>query len=335
MSARAEAVFVAGRDSYTSFRIPAIVRTNGVLLAFCEGRHDSAADSGHIDIVAKRSVDNGQSWGPLHVVSTASSSTVGNPAPVVTPNGAVILVSVRNHADATEAEILCGAAEPRRVFVQISRDDGESFDAPRDISDSVRRDNWAWYATGPCHGIVLRTGRIVIPANHSVAGGSYGGHCIYSDDDGATWSIGFVAGGANETAVAELPDGRLYFNARNQSGGVNRLDGYSADGGQTLLYQPQPQIETPVVQGSLLQMGDGPLLYAGPTDPDNRRAMGIRTSTDSGETWRTTTVLDEKPAAYSDLVQLEDRTIGLLFETGGASPYETISFCRLRLGDYS
>jgi sialidase-1 len=329
-------VFTAGQDSYVSFRIPAIVRTNGVLLAFCEGRRDSAADSGQIDLVAKRSVDNGQTWGPLRVVSAASSSTVGNPAPVDTRGGAVILASVRNRADATEPEILCGAAEPRRVFVQISRDGGESFDEPRDITDSVRLENWAWYATGPCHGIALRTGRIVIPANHSVLS-DYGGHCIYSDDEGATWSIGFVAGGgANETAVAELPDGRLYFNARNQSGGITRLDGYSTDGGQTLQrpYRPQPQIKTPVVQGSLLQVDNGPLLYAGPTDPDSRRAMGIRTSADSGKTWHTATVVDESPAAYSDLVQLEDSTIGLLFETGTASPYETISFCRLPLGDH-
>lgn len=330
-------MFAAGQDSYASFRIPAIVRTNDALLAFCEGRRDSAADSGHIEIVLKRSVDNGQSWGPLRVVSAESSSTVGNPAPVVTRTGAVILVSVRNRADATEAEILRGDAEPRRIFVQTSRDGGESFDEPQDISETTRREEWAWYATGPCHGVPLRTGRLVIPANHSVVD-DYGGHCIYSDDDGTTWSIGFVAGGgANETAVAELPDGRLYFNARNQGCGATRLDGYSTDGGQTLQrpYQPQPHIKTPVVQGSLLQVEDGPLLYAGPTDPDHRRAMGIRTSTDSGETWRTTTVVDESPAAYSDLVQLNDRTIGLLFETGDARPYETISFCRLRLGDYS
>lgn len=330
-------MFLAGQDSYASFRIPAIVRTNDALLAFCEGRRDSAADSGLIDLVMKRSVDNGRTWGPLRVVSAAAECTVGNPAPVVAHSGAIILVSVRNRADATEAAILRGDAPPRRVFVQVSRNGGASFDEPRDITDSTRRDNWAWYATGPCHGIALRTGRLVIPANHSVLS-DYGGHCIYSDDDGITWSIGFVAGGgANETAVAELPDGRLYFNARNQAGGVSRLDGYSADGGQSLqrAYQPQPQIETPVVQGSLLQVDDGPLLYSGPADPQRRRAMGIRGSIDSGETWHPVTVLGDAPAAYSDLVQLENRTIGLLFETGSASPYETISFCRLFLGDHS
>lgn len=326
-------VFVASENSYTSFRIPAIVRTNNSLLAFCEGRCDSAADNGPIDIVLKRSVDNGQTWGPLRVVSTASAGTVGNPAPVVTASGLVVLVSVRNRADATEEQILRGIAEPRRVFVQISRDDGQTFDEPREISGSARLGNWAWYATGPCHGIALRTGRLVIPANHSVRD-EYGGHCIYSDDEGITWSIGFVAAGANETAVAELPDGRLYFNARNQSGGINRLDSYSADSGQTLErpYRPQAQLETPVVQGSVLQIENGPLLYSGPTDPDDRRAMAIRASDDFGETWRTAFILDHAPAAYSDLVQVDDHTIGLLYETGNSNPYEIISFCRLSIG---
>ncbi|MDQ0748016.1 hypothetical protein QF034_002247 [Streptomyces africanus] len=45
-----------------------------------------------------------------------------------------------------------------------------------------------------------------------------------SDDRGATWRIGYVDDNtdgcinANETTAAELPDGRVYFNTRNDTG---------------------------------------------------------------------------------------------------------------------
>ena len=101
-----------------------------------------------------------------------------------------------------------------------------------EITSQVKPADWGWYATGPCHGIALRSGRLVVPANHSFVPAEAvedlvrlnGGHCIISDDGGSTWSVGFVDRNdgveinANETTVAELPDGRLYFNARNHQG---------------------------------------------------------------------------------------------------------------------
>jgi Neuraminidase (sialidase) len=61
--------FHAGREGYASFRIPAVVVTRTpTLLAFCEGRVDSAADHGHIDIVLRRSTDGGRTWRPAHTV---------------------------------------------------------------------------------------------------------------------------------------------------------------------------------------------------------------------------------------------------------------------------
>ncbi|MCQ8195249.1 glycoside hydrolase, partial [Streptomyces sp. RCU064] len=35
------------------------------------------------------------------------------------------------------------------------------------------------------------------------------------------------------------------------------------------------------------------------------------------------------PAAYSDLVRLDDATVGLLYETGDFSAYSTITFRRI------
>ncbi|MCW7989514.1 hypothetical protein XF35_30800 [Streptomyces platensis subsp. clarensis] len=65
----------AGTEGYTTFRIPAVVRArSGHLLAFAEGRVSSAADSGTIHIVLKRSADAGPeavaAWRRVDAVST-------------------------------------------------------------------------------------------------------------------------------------------------------------------------------------------------------------------------------------------------------------------------
>ncbi|MEU9475215.1 sialidase family protein [Streptomyces sp. NPDC048191] len=344
--------FRAGQDGYACFRIPAVVATGArTLLAFCEGRVDSAADHGHIDIVLKRSTDGGRTWGPLQVAAGNGENLAGNPAPVVLDTGRVLLVHVRAAATATEAAILRGQvtdADGRRVWVQHSDDDGVSWSAPREITAQVKKPGWRWYATTPGHALRLSTGRVLVPANHTLppAGTDTGaeprynsGHCLLSDDLGESWYLGYTDENTdgyvnvNETTAAELPDGRVYFNTRNDSPAPgNRADAHSADGGRTLVkpFRPQAGLTTPVCEGSVLQLRDPDLLlYSGPADPDFRALMTLRASTDGGTTWRPAFTADGLPAAYSDLVRVDADTVGLLYETGDFSAYETITFRRV------
>jgi hypothetical protein len=77
-------IFISGKDKYHTFRIPALIATpKGALLAFCEGRKNSASDTGKIDVVLRRSSDSGKSWTPMQVVAADGDNTVGNPCPVV------------------------------------------------------------------------------------------------------------------------------------------------------------------------------------------------------------------------------------------------------------
>ncbi|MEV7191474.1 sialidase family protein [Streptomyces sp. NPDC093510] len=344
--------FRAGREGYASFRIPALVTSAaGTVLAFCEGRVGSQDDFGNIDVVLKRSADGGRTWGPLQVVGKNGADLAGNPAPVVLGTGRILLVQVRNSAAATEDAIRRGkvsAANGRRVWVQHSDDDGLTWTTPREITGQVKRANWRWYATTPGHAVQLTTGRVVVPANHSLpptgtdngTEGKYnGGHCLLSDDDGATWRIGYIDDNVNgyinvnETTVAELPDGRLYFNTRNDSPAPgNRADAHSRDGGVSLAkpFRPQAGLTGPVVEGSVLQLRDPDvLLFSGPADPGFRALMSVRRSTDGGVTWQVAHTVDGLPAAYSDLSRLDAGTVGLLYETGDFSAYETISFRRI------
>jgi sialidase-1 len=357
--------FTSGTEGYTGFRIPAVVATrSGTLLAFAEGRQSGLGDAGNIDTVLKRSTDGGCTWGPLQVVHDSGANTSGNPAPVVTATGRVVLLTTYNGGTATESAIMRGEVPPeqsRRVFVQYSDDEGATWTAPREITDSAKAANWRWYATGPGHAVRLtrgpHRGRLVVPANHSIAppAGSpdlgtearyYGGHSLYSDDDGQTWRIGYVDDNpdgvvnVNETTLTELPDGRLYLNTREHNGSApgNRADAYSVDGGQNLQlpFRPQATIVGPVVQGSVLQLGgapDAPLLYSGPADPAARAALTLRVSTDEGAAWRPSLALSGLPAGYSDLVQLDRDTVGVLYETGNFGPYETITFRRVPVRD--
>ncbi|WP_369217072.1 sialidase family protein [Streptomyces flavofungini] len=361
MTAETSVPFRAGREGYASFRIPAVVTTApGTVLAFCEGRVGSREDFGDIDIVLKRSTDGGRTWGPLQAVGKNGKDLAGNPAPVVLDTGRVLLVQVRNAAAATEDAIRRGtvsAAAGRRVWVQHSDDDGLTWSAPREITGQVKKPGWRWYATTPGHALQLTAGsghpgRVVVPANHSLpptgtddgTEGKYnGGHCLLSDDAGATWRIGYTDDNTdgyinvNETTAAELPDGRLYLNTRNDSPAPgNRADAYSRDGGQRLVkpFRPQATLAGPVVEGCVLQLRDPDvLLFSGPADPGARAVMTVRRSSDSGTTWRRAHTVDGLPAAYSDLVRLDEDTVGLLYETGDFSAYETITFRRIPLAE--
>ncbi|MFQ3562605.1 sialidase family protein [Streptomyces gramineus] len=354
--------YTSGTEGYAQFRIPAAVRTGrGTLLAFAEGRHSTTGDSGDIDVVLRRSSDGGCTWGPLQVVTDGNGDTRGNPAPVVDPRtGDVVLVTSYNDGSVNEAQIMRGqvtAGQSRRVFVQRSRTDGRSFTAPQEITAQVKRADWRWYATGPGHAVALtegpHRGRLVIAADHSGpprAGSTdtgrearyYGGHAIYSDDGGHRWHLGFADDSytgrenANETTAAQLPGGRIYFNARDQNGSSpgNRLDAWSSDGGQTLdaPYTVQPTLRrVPVVQGAVLQLQgpDAPLLFSAPSVPTARQAMALWTSTDQGISFDQLLTLSTLKAAYSDLVQVDRGTVGVLYETGPRTAYDTIEFRRV------
>ncbi|MEU1302717.1 sialidase family protein [Streptomyces shenzhenensis] len=344
--------FRAGHEGYAGYRIPAVVVTRpGTVLAFCEGRRDSAHDHGRIDIVLKRSTDGGRTWGPLQVAAPGGGELAGNPAPVVLGTGRILLVHVRSAARATEDAVRRGEvadADGRRVWVRHSDDDGATWSAPREITASVKPPGWRWYATTPGHALRLSTGRIVVPANHSLPPTGddtgtephyYGGHCLLSDDDGAGWYLGYLADDitgdvhANETSAAELPDGRVYFNTRTASRtAATRADAHSADGGRTLTgpFRPQPGLPGPVCQAAVLQLrAPDLLLCSGPGAPGARALMTLRVSADGGTTWRPAHTVDDRPAAYSDLARIDTATIGLLYETGDRGAYETVTFRRV------
>ncbi|MGC9318625.1 MAG: sialidase family protein [Armatimonadota bacterium] len=344
-------VFVGGTGGYHTYRIPAlVVSSEGTLLAFCEGRTHNARDHGDIDMMLRRSTDNGETWEPMQLVYdeevadgaegdreapswAAEDITIGNPCPVVDrTTGRIWLPFCRDNDD---------------VFVTFSDDDGLTWAEPRMITASVKPSHWGWYATGPGVGIQLQrgpnAGRLVIPCDHRERvddNWQMLSHVFYSDDHGETWRLGgSVAPHTDESQVVELTDASLMINCRNywgRSGGrpdrANmRAIARSSDGGQSWgELRFDPTLVEPICQASFIRYsaedlgGDrNRLLFANPASRSSRTQMTVRLSYDEGETWPVSRLVHPGPAAYSCLAALPDGRIGLLYERDG---YRRISF---------
>lgn len=336
-------LFRSGTDGYNTFRIPAIIATRkGTLLAFAEGRKNSSSDTGDIDMVMKRSEDNGKTWSKLEVLRDDGINVCGNPAPVIDKKtGNIYLLSTWNLGSDHEADIISGkSSDTRRVFVMVSEDDGRNWSQAKEITSSVKCKNWTWYATGPCHGIQVMKGkyrgRMIIPCDHMEAETEkYFSHIIFSDDHGRTWQMGGTTtqDQVNECTVAEISGGRLLLNMRNYDRtNKSRMITLSNDGGVSWNdICPDPVLVEPICQASLLTYAlrgkkPGILLFSNPANEENRINMTLRVSYNDGKSWPVSKVLHAGPSAYSDLVSLRSGDIGILYEAGEESPYEGIVF---------
>lgn len=343
-------LFTPGEGGYDTFRIPALAVTcEGAVLAFAEGRKNSASDTGDIDLVLKRSDDNGKTWGPLQRVWDDAENTCGNPSPVVDrETGTIFLLASHNLGSDREPDIIDQTSrDTRRVFVLRSDDEGRTWSAPEEITKEVKKENWTWYATGPCQGIQITRGkykgRLVVPADHIEAQSQkYYSHVIYSDDHGKSWKLGgrTPSDQVNECAVAELEGGRLLLNMRNYDRKFPcRKIAVSENGGVTW---SEPSADStlvePICQGSLHRYsfaseGKSRLLFANPASADARENMTLRISYDDGRSWGYAHVLYPGASAYSDVVRLPDDLIGCLYEAGRVHPYEGIVFERIHLSE--
>ncbi|MGC8642239.1 MAG: exo-alpha-sialidase [Isosphaeraceae bacterium] len=327
-------IFVSGAGGYHTYRIPSLIVTrNGTLLAFCEGRKHSSSDSGDIDLLLRRSVDGGKTWGKTQVVWDDGPNTCGNPCPVFdATTNTIWLLLTHNLGTDTEGAIVNGTSKKTRtVWVTKSQDEGETWSPPAEITATTKRPEWTWYATGPGIGIQLRGGRLVVPCDNVVAGSKIQqSNVILSDDGGKTWRIGGVVGPhCDECQVVELADGRVMLNIRGYRGNHRRLVAISTDGGETFSAPVEDaSLVEPVCQASILGISrTNDILFSNPASTQRER-LTVRMSADGGKTWPHARVLHEGPSAYSCLAQLKDGTLACLYEQGRKNAYETITLAR-------
>lgn len=313
--------FTAGTGA-NSYRIPSIVTAgDGSLLVFCEARHESWMDKSHTDIVVRRSTDNGQTWSEA-VNLTASANGGGyafmDPTPVVdSGTGKIFLFCcrwVKSDADATKT----------RAFRIVSTDNGKNWGAPEDVTEQVIRTGYFSSGFGPGSGIRISQGKYagrLVFASRQYDGSSSTGVAVYSDDHGATWKIGSeVLGG--ECQIAESGENRLTINIRK---GADRYSATSKDGGQSwssAIKDAGLPSFTSGCHASVLGVGGNMVLYCGPkggtqtSSNDNRSELMLYRSATSAEGWTRSQLLYELASGYSDMTQLPDGRVAIVFEAG-------------------
>lgn len=335
------AVFRRRTGGYHSFRIPTITKSmNGELLAFCEGRINSVSDFGDHDIVLRRSSNRGRTWNPMQVVVDHRWFATRNwrPAACMDP---VPVVDASNKRIWLAFTVI-GNYNPVRapyeftVWVTQSDDDGATWAAPREITSSVKLPTWDFYSLGPCHGIQLSGGRLFIMGNHSDESDRFFSHAFFSDDHGASWQLGGTVGpDTNEATAIELDDGTVMMNMRSYRHGGNpgmRAVAISSDRGATWgPVMDEAQLVEPRCQASIIRFTDRDLhdrnriLFSNPA-AKTRRNLTVKISYDEGKTWNAGKTIFEHEAAYSDLVILDDFTIGCLYERGSQPNINFVRF---------
>ena len=341
------AVFPANSTGIVRHRIPGVVVTpKGTVLAYCEARKNNSSDWGEIEIHLRRSTDGGRSWqAPQHIAHIGArlegnprkktggeqEQTVNNPVAIVDrTTGAIEFLYCINYA---------------RCYSMRSTDDGVTWSKPVDVTASFepfrRHYDWKVIATGPGHGIQLKSGRLVVPI--WLAYGKAGDHgpsaaaTIFSDDHGKTWQAGDLClpnegdfGNPNETMITELSDGRVMLVSRSVSKANRKLITTSSDGARDWTKPVfHEQLWEPVCMASIVAHPSKPgtLIFSNPhtlkLDKDGkeipagrgkRENLSIKLSNDDGNTWPINKTLDAGPSAYSDLAVLPDGTVLCLYE---------------------
>lgn len=334
-------VFPANSNGVVRHRIPGVVVTpKGTVLAYCEARRNNSSDWGEIEVHLRRSLDGGRTWEAPRQIAHLGARIEGNPRKKKggdreqTVNNPVATV---DHATGAIEFLYC--VNYARCFSMRSTDDGATWSEPVEITSAFepfrRHYDWKVIATGPGHGIQLRSGRLVVPI--WLAYGGVGDHgpsaagTIFSDDHGKTWKAGDIAvpnagefSSPNETMLTELSDGRVMLVTRSLSKANRKVVTIGPDGASRWekpafhdqLWEPRCMASIashPSRPGTLL-FSNPHTLPAEPGGKSARENLSIKLSRDDGRTWPVNRTLDAGPSAYSDLAMLAEGRVLCLYE---------------------
>ena len=350
-----------GQFDCHTFRIPAMATTNkGTLLAVYDMRYNSRRDlQGHMDIGLSRSTDGGDTWArPVPIMDMKKfgglpedQNGCSDPNILIDRETGEILVSaVWTHGKPNTHQWVGKGSEPGHSihkssqFMMVrSKDDGLTWSEPENWTKRLKDPKWCLFAPAPGNGINLMDGTLVMPTQGRDATGLPFSNFMWSRDHGKSWTLSSPArDNTTECSVAELKDGSLMLNIRDNR---NRKDKSKTNGravsvthdmGKTWKVHSSDHgaLPEPVCMASLishdLKDGRRVLFFSNPNSKYKREKMTIRMSLDQGKTWPTSILLDQKGGAYSSLSMVNDRTLGILYESSVAD----MVFQKIKLSEF-
>ncbi len=307
-------LFVSGTGGSHTYRIPAIITAlNGDLVAACDARRKSPADLKQqrtIDIVFRRSTDNGKTWSAMQTLDQLDGGGCSDPSFLL---------------DATTGTIFCfynymvaDVSSPEfRFYVQTSADHGITWSQPNDFTEQVAgpelKNSFKFITSG--RGIQTREGILL----HNFVRVGKGATLFGSDNHGAAWKPFGVLSPADESKVVQLHDNSLMVNSRFAIG--SRHVHRSKDGGLTWesnadAHLPDPKCNACIIQYTSKRDGYSKdrLVFCNAAAVDGRKNLSARISYDGGNTWSAGKVIDSGAAAYSEMTILADGSFGVLYE---------------------
>ena len=350
-----------GQFDCHTFRIPAMATTNkGTLLAVYDMRYNSRRDlQGHMDIGLSRSTDGGDTWArPVPIMDMKKfgglpedQNGCSDPNILIDRETGEILVSaVWTHGKPNTHQWVGKGSEPGHSihkssqFMMVrSKDDGLTWSEPENWTKRLKDPKWCLFAPAPGNGINLMDGTLVMPTQGRDATGLPFSNFMWSRDHGKSWTLSSPArDNTTECSVAELKDGSLMLNIRDNR---NRKDKSKTNGravsvthdmGKTWKVHSSDHgaLPEPVCMASLishdLKDGRRVLFFSNPNSKYKREKMTVRMSLDQGKTWPKSILLDQKGGAYSSLAMVNDRTLGILYESSVAD----MVFQKIKLSEF-
>lgn len=320
----------SNNDSISCYRIPAIVTApNGDLVAAIDERVPSCGDlkwSNDINIVIRRSSNNGKSWTPIEtVIDFPLGKSASDPSMIVDEITNEIFLFYNYMNLDTEKDVYY-------LHVMKSADNGKTWSEPEDITSQIAKPEWhkdfKFITSG--RGIQTSSGKLL----HCMVNLDSGMHLFGSDDHGKSWYfIDTPISPANESKVIELADGSWMVNARSNDKKGMRYVHVSKDEGETWETRGEPQLADPGCNASIIRytsIKDGfkknRLLFANANSKKGRTNMTVRVSYDEGKTWTEGKTIYSGSSAYSSLTLLKNGDIGLFFEQDGHKKNPFVSF---------
>ena len=333
--------WTASQSKAQYYRIPTIISTaDGGIVAFTDDRFDNPEDlgkpaSGHkIDVVMRKSMDNGLTWDAAKVIAEGDGTSVagygyGDIAVARTLSGKLIGLLAAGKAGYASGMLHMGYIE--------STDNGATWSPVTDIFSDINKNGLELQSafTTAGKGVTFDNGRVAFAMNGKVSG-TTNEYVIYSDDEGATWNISPTAAftGADESKLEIMNDNSLLMSIRR--GGWNSMAnrGYNRTTGDA----SGEGIDSWGTQGI---WGDetnangcnADILYynrstENNTRPDvifhtltkdynvHRKDLRLYMSFDQGATWKEAFQLQPGYVAYSSMQKLANGDLAIIFEDG-------------------